>query len=232
MSTWESKAGLLGLVLLAIGHGIGLFVAPPEAMMGDVGRILYAHVPTAWVALVVYLTAFIAAVGALVGTDRRWEATMEGAVEVGVLLNALLLVQGSLWAKPTWGVFWTWDPRLTTTAIMVVSFLGVWVLRRVITQPGRRLAASATATVLAFVNVPVVYFSVKWWKTLHQPFSSPETVDSPMVLPLRVAAFGMLFIATFFVARRARLALAELERENAAPDLPPAPPPVQLEVRP
>lgn len=229
---WESKAGLLGLVLLAIGHGMGLFVAPPEAMMGDVGRILYAHVPTAWVALVVYLSAFVAAIGALLSTDRRWEAAMEGAVEVGVLLNLLLLVQGSLWAKPTWGVYWTWDPRLTTTAIMVVSFLGVWVLRRVITDPERRLSASAAATILAFVSVPLVYFSVKWWKTLHQPFSSPDTVDSPMVLPLRVAAFGMLFLSIFFVARRARIALAELVRENTAPDLPPEAPTVKLEVNP
>lgn len=222
--------GALGLVLLLVGHGMGLFVAPPEAMMGDVGRILYAHVPTAWVAMVAYLVAFVAAVGTLWNSKVTWDSTVEAAVEVGVLLNAMLLFQGAIWAKPTWGVYWTWDPRLTTTAIMVVTFVGVLVLRNLIQQPNRRMTATAVATIVGFVNVPVVYFSVKWWKTLHQPWSNPETVDSPMVLPLRVAAFGMLFISIAFILARRRIALARLEKEAAAPDMPPVP--AALEVDP
>ncbi|MCB9766513.1 MAG: cytochrome c biogenesis protein CcsA [Alphaproteobacteria bacterium] len=226
---WEMAVGALGLLLLCIGHGMGLFVAPPEAMMGEVGRILYAHVPTAWVALVTYLVAFIGAIGTLWAGTRGWDALVEAAIEVGILLNLLLCFQGAMWAKPTWGVFWDWDPRLTTTAIMAVTFIGVMVLRSVIHQPGRRMVASAVATIVAFVNVPLVYFSVKWWKTLHQPWSSPETVDSPMVLPLRIAAFGMLFIAIFFMAQRWRIAKARLDREDAAPDLPPVPQPLEVD---
>lgn len=224
----ELALGALGVALIAVGHFMGLFVAPPEAMMGDVGRILYVHVPTAWVALVVYLVAFVAAIGALWSGGRRWDALIEAAVEVGLLLNALLLVQGSIWARPTWGVWWTWDPRLTTAAILLVSFGVVLVLRRAIEQADKRMTASAVATVIAFVDVPIVYFSVKWWRTLHQPFSSPETVDSPMVLPLRISAFGVLFLATAFVIARWRIAYARRSAEEAAPELPALPPPLDL----
>ena len=150
-------------------------------------------------------------------------------VEVGLLLNVLLLIQGSLWAKPTWGVYWTWDPRLTTCAIMVVAFGVVLALRRQIDAPMRRLTISSVATIIAFVNVPIVSLSVKWWKTLPQPYSSPETVDSAMVTPLRVAAFGMLFLATAFVVRRWRIGLVALQRDFEAPDLPEASAPLKVE---
>ncbi|MCB9794072.1 MAG: cytochrome c biogenesis protein CcsA [Alphaproteobacteria bacterium] len=229
---WEYAVGLLGLALLIAGHGMGLFMAPPEAMMGDVGRILYAHVPTAWIALLTYVIAFITAVGALWTGRIAWDAAVESTVEVGLVLNTLLMFQGAMWAKPTWGVFWDWDPRLTTTAVMAVSFLGVLILRSLITQPPKRLMASAVATIVASVNVPIVYKSVQWWNSLHQPMSSPETVDSTMVLPLRVAAFGMLFIGSYFLVARWRIALARLEREQDAPDLPETPEAIHLEASP
>ena len=226
---WETYVGAVGLSLLLGAHYVGLFVAPPEAMMGDVGRILYAHVPTAWVGLLTYLVAFIAAIGAMLTGKATWDALVEASVEVGLLLNALLLIQGSLWAKPTWGVYWTWDPRLTTCAIMVVAFGVVLALRKQIDEPARRLTISSVATIVAFVNVPIVYMSVKWWRTLHQNFSSPETVDSAMITPLRAAAFGMLFLATAFVVRRWRIALAQLTLEFEAPDLPDPSAPLTVE---
>lgn len=225
---WEYPVTVIGLVLLAIGHGMGLFVAPPEAMMGDVGRILYAHVPTAWVSLCIYLAAFVAAVGSLWSGRFTWDAAVAGLVEVGVVLNALLLAQGSLWARPTWGVYWTWDPRLTTTAIMLVMFGGVLLLRGLVDVAEKRLTVTAVAGIVAFANVPIVYFSVKWWRTLHQPFSSPETVSSPMVLPLRIAAFGMLFLATGMAAMRWRAHYAGLAKETTAPELPALPEALKL----
>lgn len=226
---WELPLIVLGAILLTIAHVWGLFIAPPEAMMGDVGRILYAHVPTAWVALCTFLGAFICAIGVLWTGRLKWDAAMVAAVEVGVLLNGMLLVQGSVWARPTWGVYWTWDPRLTSALVMCVSFAAVLVLRSLIHQVKRRMTFSAVATILFFVNVPVVYMSVKWWNSMHQNMSSPETVDSMMVLPLRISAFGMLFLALGLVMARARLALAQLRREDGAPDLPPAPAPLDLD---
>jgi heme exporter protein C len=226
---WEIWLGLVGFLMFAGAHYMGLFISPADAMMGDVGRILYAHVPTAWVGLLTYLVAFIAAIGAMITGRAAWDAMVEASVEVGLLLNALLLIQGSLWAKPTWGVYWTWDPRLTTCAIMVVAFGVVLALRRQIDDPQRRLTLSSVATIIAFVNVPIVYMSVKWWRTLHQNFSSPETVDRMMVIPLRIAAFGMLFIATAFVVRRWRIALSTLRLDFEAPDLPETPTPLTVE---
>ena len=228
---WSIGFGILGLVLVTIGHGMGLFVAPKEAMMGDVGRILYVHVPTAWVALLTYLIAFILGIGSLWTGRKRWDASLEATLEVGVLLNVLLTIQGSIWARPTWGVWWTWDPRLTTTAIMVFSFLGVLLLRRVMSpdDPERRAALIAVGAIVAFVNVPIVYFSVKFWRSLHQNFSSPETVSSTMVLPLRIAAFGMLFLMISMIIARTKLALKRMEQTEGKLSLPPAPAP-QLEL--
>jgi len=217
----------IGFALIATGHAWGLFYAPPEAMMGDVGRILYVHVPTAWVSLVTYTIAFVAAIGSLWTNRDGWDATVESAVEVGVLLNCLLLLQGSIWARPTWGVWWTWDPRLTTTSILVVSFVGVLLLRGLIDQPERRKTVTAIATILAAVNVPIVYKSVEWWNSLHQPMSEPETVSDPMIGPLRVAAYGMTFFAVGAIGLRRRLSLAQTAADTE-PELPPMPEPLNL----
>lgn len=217
---WEHWLGVLGLALLATGSYIGLIVAPPERYMGDVGRILYIHVPTAWGALAALTGAFVAAVGLLRRRRPAWDDVLVACVEVGVLLTAMLLIQGSVWARPTWGVYWTWDPRLTTSAILLVAFIAVLGMRTFVDDPTRRAAWSAVATVVAYVDVPIVYFSIKWWRTLHQPFSTPETIASPMKLPLHINAVAILLIATWLIARRARLARlhrVRTHREEPAP---------------
>lgn len=211
-----------GFLLITLGHAAGLFWAPREAMMGDVGRILYAHVPTAWVSLLTYLFAGVCASMALVTTKDKWDAGTHACVEVGLVLNVLLLFQGSVWAKPTWGTYWTFDPRLTTTAIMALSFAGILVLRHLVHDHDRRRVVTSVATILAFVNVPIVYMSVKWWKSLHQTQSSPDTVSDPMVWVLRTAAFGMLFLALGFILLRRDIALRRLQAAHGETDLPDA----------
>ncbi|MFT4978728.1 MAG: heme exporter protein C [Myxococcota bacterium] len=213
--------GILGIILLTVGHYMGLFVAPGEAMMQNVGRILYVHVPTAWIALVCYLIAFGAAIGALWTGRRGWDATVEASIEVGVLLTALLLFQGSVWGRPTWGEWWSWDPRLTTSAVLLIAFAVILLLRSIIEQPDRRLLVSSVATIIAFVDVPIVYYAADWWNSLHQNHSSPDTVSSTMVLPLRISAFGMLFLALGFIGARRAIALKRLEAEDAPEALPP-----------
>ena len=227
---WAIGFSALGVVLLGVGHYAGLFVAPPEAMMGDVGRILYVHVPTAWLALLTYFIAFIAACGALASGRDGWDATTEAAVEVGVVLTGLLLFQGSMWAKQNWGTYWTWDPRLTTTTIMGVAFAGVLVLRALVHDHDRRRTLSSVATILAFVDVPIVYMSVKWWKSLHQTQSNPDTISDPMVWVLRIAAFGMLFLCIGFILFRRQIALDRMQAEHGASALPEKKAPISLEV--
>jgi heme exporter protein C len=142
---------------------------------------------------------------------------MEGAIEVGVLLAFLLCCQGAIWAKPTWGVWWDWDPRLTTTAVLLFAFAGILALRQFVDDPVKRGVWSAVATIIAYVDVPIVYFSVRWWNSLHQMQSSPATVSSQFHLPLRLNAFGILFLMTGFIMLRARIASLRLASELVPP---------------
>src|SRR5262245_27135189 len=129
---------LTGALLLLVGSYIGLFLAPPEAYMGDVYRIMYVHVPVAWNTMLAFTFAFFCALGFLWKGDHKWDSRHEAALEVGVVFAALLCMLGSLWAKPTWGVWWDWDPRLTTTAIMLLAFSGIIALRRFVDDPVKR----------------------------------------------------------------------------------------------
>ncbi len=207
----------VSVVLLAIGSYIGLFHAPPEHFMGDVQRIMYVHVPTAWTAMLVLVVAFVCAIAFLFSQRWKWDAWLEASIEVGVLLALLLCVQGSIWAKPTWGVWWDWDPRLTSTAVLCFAFLGVLALRRFVEDPLKRATWSAVATIIAAADVPIVYMSVKWWNSLHQTQSTPQTVASSMVTPLRINAFGILFLAAGFLVLRSHLAQRRLAGELAPP---------------
>jgi heme exporter protein C len=207
----------LGLALLLWGSYWGLFLAPAETYMGDVQRIMYVHVPTAWNAMLALTFAFVCALASLFRGDPRWDARLEGALEVGVTLSALLCLQGAIWAKPTWGVWWDWDPRLTTTAVMVFAFGAILALRQFVDDPVKRATWSAVAAIIAYADVPIVYFSVKWWNSLHQMQSSPETVSRAFHWPLRINAIGMLFLMTGLVSLRSRLAALRLEEETAPP---------------
>ena len=207
-------AGLLGLALLAVGSYIGLFVAPAERYMGEGQRIMYVHVPSAWVAMLCYTAAFAFAIAGLWSGRPRWDALTTVAIEVGAVLNALLLVQGSIWARATWGVWWDWDVRLTTSLVMLLLFAGVLALRSFVEDSHRRATWTAVATIVAFVDVPLVYFCVRWWRSLHQVQSTPETVSSAMVLPLRINAFAMLGLAIWFIAKRAQLEARRLRNEH------------------
>ena len=205
------------VICLLIGTFIGLFVAPPEQFMGETQRIMYVHVPTAWNALLAMTFALVCAIAFLLGGNWKWDARLEGSIEIGVLLAFLLCCQGAIWAKPTWGVWWDWDPRLTTTAVLLFAFLGIIALRRFVEDPVKRAVWSSVATIIAYADVPIVYYSVRWWNSLHQQQSTPSTVSKQFWLPLRTNAFGILFLMTAFIMLRSRIASLRLEQELAPP---------------
>ena len=207
----------LGVVLLLIGSYIGLFVAPAERYMGDVQRIMYIHVPSAWSGLLAITFAFGCAIAFLFNGNFKWDVRLEASIEVGVLLAFLLCVQGSIWAKPTWGVWWDWDPRLTTTAVLLFAFLGILALRRFVEDPAKRAIWSSVATIIAYIDVPIIYFSVRWWNSLHQVQSTTDTVSSQFWPPLRLNAFGVLFLMIGFIMLRSRIAGYRLRQEMATP---------------
>jgi heme exporter protein C len=219
-ASWGQKA-LLGAALILLGAGAawGLYVAPPERMMGDVYRIMFVHVPSAWLALVAYTVTFLASCAYLWRGSDRADALAEASAELGIVFNALLLITGSIWGKPTWGVWWTWDPRLTTAAVLLFAFLGYLALRRLTEDPARRAVWASVMAIVIFADVPIVWFSVKWWNSLHQLQSSPATVAAPMVVALRLNAFAYLALYLTFLGPRFRLA----RRRSRALLPPPAP---------
>jgi heme exporter protein C len=214
---WEHAFGLMGLCTVIDGQYMGLVDAPREAMMGDVGRILYVHVPSAWLTMVLFTACCIFAVWFLFTGSRTADLLVEASAEVGVVMAILLQGTGMLFAKPTWGEYWDWDPRLVSTAVMMLSFIGVLTLRSVLVDPDRRALWTSVGAILATTSMIVTYFSVQWWRTLHQMPSNPNTVADPMVLVLRMNAFAFLFICTWMVVRRYRLGAHRAEADQAPP---------------
>jgi heme exporter protein C len=208
-------AGIAALPILAVGLYLGLAWAPRDAMMGNVQRIMYVHFPS-WIATALaYCTAFVASIMYLVKREPRFDYWAHAGVEIGVLFNTTGLITGAIWGRPTWGVWWTWDPRLTTTAIMLMIFAGYLVLRAFVEDPDARARVAALVAVVGFLNVPIVYFSVRWWRTLHQVQSSPETVDAQIVLALRVMMIAFALLCVYLLTRRYLLARLQGEAERA-----------------
>ncbi len=208
---------IIGVFLMIGGSYYGLSIAPPEQHMGEVQRIMYVHVPTAWSAMLILTFAFVSAVGFLISGRWSWDHRLEASIEMSVVLCFLLSVQGAIWAKPTWGVWWDWDPRLTTVAVLLAAFLGILSLRHFVDDPQRRAAWSAVATIVGYIDVPIVYFSVKWWNSLHQQPSSFSSVSRDFLIPLFVNFGGMLLLIIAVVTVRARVAARRLQDEMPPP---------------
>ncbi len=208
----------VAVALLAVGAYMGLAWSPPEREMGDVYRIFYVHVPAVWMALLALTLNFGCAVTYLFKPSWKADALAEASAEVGLLFGATGVLLGAIWGRPTWGVYWTWDPRLTTAAIMLVAYTGYLALRRFVEDPEKRAVWSSVVAIIAAVDVPIVWFSVKWWRSLHQVQSTPKTVDPDMVLTLRVNSFAFLAFLILFLMHRYRIALAERQAEVALPE--------------
>jgi heme exporter protein C len=218
-----SRFGVVGLVVLiafVAAQAIGIIISPAEAGMGHLQKIMYVHVPAAWAAFLAFGIVFVVSIRYLVRRRLADDMVAAAAAEVGVVLTGLTLALGSIWGRPTWGVWWTWDPRLTSTAVLFFIFLGYLALRSFVDDSERRARWAAAVGILGFLNVPIVYMSVRWWRTLHQPSSSPATVDDPYVWGLRINAVAFAILALYLIRRRYQAfqlgrELEELEEERA-----------------
>jgi heme exporter protein C len=208
--------GAFTIALLIAGQALGVIASPPDRDMGDLEKIIYVHVPAAWIMSVTFAVVMYYSLKYLWKRDERDDLAAASAAEVGTVLNALTLVLGMIFAKPTWGVWWTWDARLTSTLVLFLMFVGYLSLRGFVDDPERRAQWSAAVGILGAINVGIVYMSVRWWRTLHQVQSSPNTVDSIYVLALRVNAFAFLFLMIYFVRRRYESMCLERAAEHAA----------------
>ncbi|WP_420441731.1 cytochrome c biogenesis protein CcsA [Candidatus Palauibacter sp.] len=216
-----NKLALLGWVaiaLIAVVSVLGLVVLPADALQGEVQRLLYVHVPVAWAMMLAFFVVFLMSILYLVQRQLKWDLLAVSAAELGVLGAVLTLILGTLWGRPTWGIWWAWDPRITTTALLVPIYTGYLVVRSMTEDPEQRARWAAVIGLIAFVQVPIVYLSVFWWRSLHQPPSSPQSMWSAygLVMLLGFVAYTLAF--AYLWLRRYRLATTELELELSGPE--------------
>ena len=204
-----STLGWLALGLAGAGAVLGLFVLPADALQGEVQRLLYIHVPVAWTMMLAFFVVFLMSILYLVQRKLKWDLLAASAAE---------LLLGSLWARPTWGIWWTWDPRITTTALLVPIYAGYLVVRSMTEDPDQRARWASVIGLIGFVQVPVVYLSVFWWRSLHQPPSSPRSMASAFGLVMLLGFVAYTLVFAYLWIRRYRLAATELELELSEPE--------------
>jgi heme exporter protein C len=211
--------GIVGLLAVVATAIFGLFVVPADLNQGDAQRIMYPHVASAWLAYLSFGVTALAGLLYLWKRDLRLDAVALAGAEVGVLFTAFAIWGGMMWAKPVWGTFWQWeDPRLTTTALLLALYVGYLLLRRLTDDPQRRATRAAIVGIVAAIDIPIVHFSVIWWRGLHQTatFGDPSKLLHPSAPPLFVAAMMSMLTAFTVVWAYLMIRRYQLARLNTA----------------
>jgi heme exporter protein C len=205
--------GWSALAVLAVGLSLALVAAPPDYQQGETVRIMYVHVPAAWMALGIYMFVAIASGVALVWRHPLAEIAAGAAAPIGAAFTFVCLATGSLWGRPMWGAWWVWDARLTSVLILFFLYLGYIALVNAFDEPSRGARAGSVLALVGVVNLPIVKFSVDWWNTLHQPASvvrlGGPRIDIAMLVPLLVMAAGFALLFATLTMLRMRTALKE-----------------------
>lgn len=221
-TVWPWLAGLT-LCLFAVGLYLS-FTTTGDYQQGETVRIMYVHVPAAWLSMMCYTVMALSAFGTLVWRHPLADVSAKAAAPIGAAFTLLALVTGSLWGKPMWGTWWVWDARLTSVFVLFLMYLGLIALNRAMDDPTRAAKVSAVLILVGFVNIPIIKFSVEWWNTLHQPASvvrmGGPTIDPEFLWPLLVmaVAFSLLFFTLHILAMRneiLRRRIAVLRRHAA-----------------
>jgi heme exporter protein C len=209
---------VLSALTLTLGLYLAFFVAPADYQQGQTVRIMYVHVPAAWLAMFCWGTMTLAALGSLVWRHPLADAAQKAAAPLGAAFTFVCLVTGSLWGKPMWGTWWVWDARLTSVLVLFIMYLGLIALWRSVDEPAKAGRAAAILTLVGSINLPIIKFSVDWWNTLHQPASvfrvGGPTIHPSMLWPLLTMAIGMtlLFITLHLMATRNEVLRRRLRR--------------------
>jgi heme exporter protein C len=216
-SPWVDVLGVAALVSVLIALYGALIWAPTEEVMGDVQRIFYFHVPSAWVALGPSFTVvFVASIIYLVTKDLRYDRIALASAELGVMFTTITLITGPIWARPIWGAYWTWDPRLTTTLVLWFIYVAYLMLRSA-SQPGHKTARlAAVFGIVGWVDVPIVFMSIRWWRTIHPTVLTGTSLnlDSHMaiVLMFSLFAFTLLYVYLLIIRYRQEDLKSRLDR--------------------
>jgi heme exporter protein C len=212
-SSTLSRLGFVAWTLVAISLFLIFFVAREavDEMGGQLQRIFYVHVPSAWVAYLGFAIVFIASIAYLRTGSRRWDLLAHAAAEVGVVFCSLVLITGPIWAKPVWGTYWQWDARLTSALVLWLTYVGYLFLRGLATNPQGVGRIAAVVGIVGFINVPIVHFSVYWWRTLHPSGPTPANpveasgLGGPEMLAFFTSLIAFTLLAGWLLAVRVRL---------------------------
>ena len=208
--------GLVSVSALVAAQTHAILTSPPDADMGHLQKIMYVHVPAAWMTFISFFVVLVFSVRYLWRRRENDDLLAASAAEVGATFNGLTLMLGMIWGRPAWGVWWAWDARLTSTLVLFLIFVGYLALRAFVDDTDQRARWSAAVGVIGAINVPIVYMSVTWWRTLHQPPSSPATLDAAYTLGLRLNAIALLLVLIYFIRKRYEIARLERATEHAA----------------
>jgi heme exporter protein C len=195
-------------ILMLIGLQQAFFAAPDDYQQGATVKIMFIHVPSAWLSMFVWGVMSLAALGTLVWRHPLADVSAKAAVPIGAAFTFIALVTGSLWGRPMWGTYWEWDARLTSVLILFLMYLGLMALWRAVDDPSRAARAAAIITLVGAINLPIIKFSVDWWNTLHQPASvlriGGPTIHPSLLVPLLImaVAFSLLFLTLHLAAMR------------------------------
>ncbi len=203
-----------GAVIAAQAYAI--LTSPAEGDMGHLQKIMYVHVPAAWMTFLSFFVVLVFSVRYLWQRRENDDLIAASAAEVGATFNGLTLMLGMIWGRPAWGVWWVWDARLTSTLVLFLIFIGYLALRAFTDDAQQKARWSAAVGAIGALNVPIVYMSVKWWRTLHQPPSSPATLDPRYTMGLRLNAIALLLVMIYFIRRRYEIARLERAVEHMA----------------
>ncbi|MDK3257571.1 cytochrome c biogenesis protein CcsA [Blastococcus capsensis] len=228
--TADRLLGAATAVVASVAVALALVAAPTDAVQGEPQRLMYVHVPAAWLAYLAFAAVLVASVAHLLTRDLRWDRRAQAAAELGVGMTALAIALGSVWGRPVWGVWWVWDPRLVTTAVLLLVYVGYLGVRGLGDDRAAGARRAAAVGILGFVNVPVVHFSVVWWRTLHQPATvlspDPAPMDPWMAAALGAAVAAFTLAGVLVVRRRLR-DLASADAPVAGAARPPADAPAE-----
>jgi heme exporter protein C len=211
--------GAATALTLAAGLYLGLFVAPPDYQQGETVRIMFVHVPAAWMSMFVYACMAGAGAVVLVWNVKLAEMFATASAPIGASFTLLALISGSLWGKPMWGTWWAWDARLTSELILLFLYIGIMALQASIDDPKRAARAAAILALVGVVNLPIIHFSVEWWNTLHQPASvgrmGTPAIHPSILVPLLVMAVAFTFYFVTVALMRMRAEVLERERHTS-----------------
>jgi heme exporter protein C len=222
---WLTRSGIVAGLAMLVALYAALIYAPTERVMGVIQRVFYFHLASAWVGFFALFVAFAVSIAYLVKRSRALDIWATASVEIGVLFCTIVLLSGSIWARPIWNTWWTWDPRLTTTLILWIYYIGVLVLRSFVDEEEMRARYAAVLNTIGFVNVPLVFMAIRWWRTIHPVILDAQGMhlERPMIAALLISllAFTLLYgclllwrVDLEYVADKLRWVKREIEARN------------------